>query len=69
MRKYIYTYKDNEYEYIGKVLTKHPVTRDWVDAVHYKSLTKHSNKTFVRETFEFFSKFIQVVEKNEEPKE
>ena len=45
----VFFYKDKKYIADAEVKMKHPVTREWVDAVLYRLADKENRMTFVRE--------------------
>lgn len=59
-----YTYKNNNYLIIDSLKMKHPVTREWIDAILYTSSVDHDEPTemFVREKEEFFKLFKRINE-------
>lgn len=52
-----YTYKNNTYQVVNIGKMKHPETRQWVEAVFYRSIL--TQEMFAREAKEFFSKFTK----------
>lgn len=53
-----YKYKNDEYIVLNnEIKFKHPQTREWVDAVLYKSLS--TGEEYVRELEEFYSLFAE----------
>lgn len=57
-----FRYKGNKYQLVGVGKMKHPETREWVDAVMYKSSSlknEERDKLYTREIEDFRSKFIE----------
>lgn len=55
----MYTYKGNQYNLRGEIIPiKNPVTREWFDAIIYRSMK--DGKSYGREKSEFFNLFKPV---------
>lgn len=56
MKSIRYRYKGNIYYIVDEVKMKHPVTREWVEAIIYAK-DDESSDMYCREAVEFYERF------------